>query len=137
MKATSIFMLPVLNLAFLFTDQPGMTTHSQAATTIQQSPVNSFSFFRTHRQGRGITANWGMSPVTGISGFLLEKTYEDPNDPYANWEIVCSQPGNALRSYRFTDNHVLPGYITYRVTAYLQLGSSIISPYSTEHIVAH
>lgn len=49
-----------------------------------------FSFFRTHRQGRfGITATWGLSSENGVQMYSLERTYEDPSDPYANWETIC------------------------------------------------
>ena len=32
-----------------------------------------FTFFRTHRQGRGITASWGVASGAGIVGFQLQK----------------------------------------------------------------
>ena len=96
-----------------------------------------FSFFRTHRQARGIMTTWGLTTNAGVSGFVVERTYEDPNDPYANWEIICSMPCGPGRSFKYHDLNVSPGFISYRVIAYLQVGGSLMSLISTEHIVQH
>ena len=96
-----------------------------------------FSFFRTHRQGQGIMATWGLANNQGVAGFIVQKTYEDPNDPYSNWENICSVPCGAGRSFKYHDLNVFPGFITYRVVAYLQGGGSFMSQISTEHIVQH
>ena len=101
--------------------------------------ASNFEFFRTHRQGRAaITSTWGITtPGNDVSGFLVEKTYEDPADPYANWEMVSSMPNAGSRSSKCTDNNVFPGFISYRVTAILLTGGSYTSPVSTVHIVSH
>jgi hypothetical protein len=78
-----------------------------------------------------------MTASNGISCFILERTYEDPNDPYAEWSYVCNQACTGNRSYKFTDGNVSPGFISYRVTAMLQGGGTIVSGISTEHIVSH
>lgn len=96
-----------------------------------------FDFFRTHRQGRaGITATWGF-PATGATGFVVERTYDDPSDPYASWDIVAALPCTGAKSYRCTDNGVYPGFISYRVTAQLTGGGTLETPVSTVHIVSH
>jgi hypothetical protein len=96
-----------------------------------------FNFFRTHRQGRGITATWGLTMNHGVSGFVVQRTYEDPNDPYSNWENVGAIPCGSERSYRYQDLNVSPGFISYRVIAYLQQGGSMMSETSTIRIVSH
>ena len=96
-----------------------------------------FSFFRTHRQGQGIMATWGLTSNQGVTGFVVQKTYEDPNDPYSNWENIGAVPCGAGRSFKYHDLNVFPGFITYRVLAYLQGGGSFVSQISTEHIVQH
>ena len=101
------------------------------------TPNPNFSFFRTHRQAGGIMATWGLNSNQGVSGFVVEKTYEDPNDPYANWEIICSMPCGPGRSFKHHDLNVSPGFISYRVIAFLQTGGSLMSLISTEHIVQH
>lgn len=99
--------------------------------------VPDFAFFRTHRQGRGITASWGLNQNAGVSGFVVQKTYEDPFDPYASWDNIHSMPCSSNRSYKHHDETVSPGFISYRVIGYLQGGGSIISQISTERIVSH
>ena len=102
------------------------------------TPINpNFSFFRTHRQGQGIMTTWGLTTNTGVSGFVVEKTYEDPSDYYANWETICSMPCGPGRSFKYHDLNVSPGFISYRVIAFLQTGGSVMSLISTEHIVQH
>jgi hypothetical protein len=134
----SLFIAPAFVLAMLSSlGHQGIANHPQELVIKQTAPVGNFSFFRTHRQGKGITSTWAMTTDDGITGFIVEKTYEDPSDPYASWECVCTQPCNSTRSYKFTDNNIFPGFITYRVTAFMQLGGTIVSENSTEHVVAH
>ncbi|MBI5372470.1 MAG: hypothetical protein HZA79_10650 [Sphingobacteriales bacterium] len=97
-----------------------------------------FDFFRTHRQGKdGITSTWGFSSGEAITGFILERTYEDPADPYAYWETVALVPASGLRSYKATDTNVFPGFISYRVTAVRENTVVAVSDVSTVHIVSH
>lgn len=96
-----------------------------------------FSFFRTHRQGRGIMTTWGLTSNAGVTGFVVQKTYEDPADPYAYWEDIGAIPCGASRSFKRHDLNVSPGFISYRVIAYLLSGGPIVSAISTEHIISH
>ena len=97
----------------------------------------SFDFFRTHRQGRGITSSWGLTSNAGVTGFVVRRTYEDPNDEYAEWTIVYSLPAGNLRSFKCTDDGVTAGMVSYQVLAMLQGGGMIASPISIERIVSH
>lgn len=115
----------VINTAWI-TPTPAISTTNESTITAVAEP--GFSFFRVHRQGRNaVTATWGLSSSDGVSGFLVEKTYEDPSDPYAYWETVSTMPCTGARSYKCTDNGVFPGVITYRVTAHLNDGRAVIS----------
>ena len=118
---TKIFIAAIL-LAFI----------SIAATPI----VNGFDFVRSHRQGRGATITWAYS-TPGASNFALQRTYEDPSDPYAVWEPVCSMDCNSSRSYKHTDENVYPGYISYRVVALMNDGTTTMSDITTVRIVRH
>ena len=115
------------------------STYKEVTTVKKVSVASAFSFFRNHRQGRaGITATWTITtPGNDVAGFIVEKTYEDPADPYAIWEIVSAMPNAGSRSFKCTDNNVFPGYISYIVTATLMAGGSYVSPVSTVHIVSH
>ena len=118
---------------------PGYQTKTTGnpGATMTKSAVGEFSFFRTHRQGKGIAATWGLSAESGIVGFRVEKTYEDPTDPYAVWEDVENVGCNGSRSYKCVDKSVFPGNISYRVVAQKANGSTVESPISTVRIVSH
>ena len=96
-----------------------------------------FAFFRTHRQGKGVTAVWGLTSNAGVCGFTLQRTYQDPNDPYSMWEDVNSFVGGSSRSFTYTDENVFPGYIYYRVTAWMYDGNSVTSEIAGVKIVSH
>jgi hypothetical protein len=97
-----------------------------------------FSFFRTHRQGKnGVTSTWGMNSENGAMSYSLMKTYEDPTDPYAYWEEVCSTPCTSSRSYKWTDENVSPGFISYCVVAHMSDGSNVTTGVNTIRIVSH
>jgi hypothetical protein len=111
---------------------------SAGKTEIAKANLNeSFSFFRTHRQGKGITATWGLFSNSGVTDFLVQRTYEDPTDPYANWTDVSTVECVNNRSFKVIDPNVLPGYISYRVVAMNGFTQVDISDISTEHIVQH
>lgn len=96
-----------------------------------------FDFYRTHRQGKdGITATWGYSGG-GVTGYVVERTYEDATDPYAFWETVALVAETGARSYKFTNTNVTPGFISYRVKAMNGLNVVAVTEVSTVHIVAH
>jgi hypothetical protein len=110
---------------------------SSKANVITKATFNGFAFFRTHRQGKdGITSTWGMSTESGITGYIIQRTYLDPSDPYG-WEDVCAMPCNSSRSYKWTDENVYPGYISYRIIAVSSGSPDIVSDINTIHIVGH
>lgn len=104
----------------------------KAALTINPT----FAFLRTHRMSKSVVATWGLSSNDGVASFQVQRTYEDPTDPYSVWEEICNLPCSASRSYKHTDNNVLPGYIHYRVIAVMTDGSSVISEVATARIVS-
>lgn len=99
-----------------------------------QGPV--FTSFSTHRQGKGIALTWSVESTAGVVNFTIQKTYEDVTDPYAVWEDVTSLPEDGSRSYKFTDDNVFPGFISYRITATLIDGTTVQSGISTVQIVS-
>lgn len=105
-------------------------------TAVAATPT--FNSFRTHRQGKlGVTSTWDLSSENGVLNYSLLRTYEDPTDPYANWETVTVTGATNARSYKFTDTNVFPGYITYCVVASMSGGGEVMSPLSTIRIVSH
>jgi len=110
---------------------------SIAATPIPEKPTSDgFSFVRTHRQGKGAEVSWSFSS-TNASGFAVQRTNEDPNDPYSVWIDVSSVNCNSSRSYKCHDENPFPGLINYRVIAVMSDGNTITSDVSTVKIMAH
>jgi hypothetical protein len=106
-------------------------------TVVTTNTGENFSFFRTHRQGKGITSTWGLISNEGITGFVVQQTYEDPTDPYAYWSDLASIPCTDDRSFKYTDKNVFPGFISYRIVA--MSGTSVVdvTEISTVHIIQH
>ena len=98
---------------------------------------DAFTSLRSHRKGKGAEVSWSFSSSSGVSGFVVERTNEDPNDPYSVWVTVGSQGCNGSRSYKCCDETPFPGYVNYRVTAVLNNGTTIQSGVSVVHIASH
>jgi hypothetical protein len=95
-----------------------------------------FSFVRSHRQGRGAEISWAFSS-SNASGFAVQRTNEDPNDPYSVWIDVSNVACNSSRSYKCHDDNPFPGFINYRVIAIMNDGSTMTSQLSVLHIMSH
>ncbi len=105
--------------------------------SFRQSVPPSFAFLRGHRQGKSANVTWGMSSNAGINRFDVECTYEDPNDPYSNWEVRGTTPNGNVRSFNFVDRDILPGTMHYRIVARMNDGSSVVSDVETIRIATH
>ncbi|MBL7740514.1 MAG: hypothetical protein JNK14_14950 [Chitinophagaceae bacterium] len=123
----------------LFHTQGSLSSFPDNKSAVVSAPQNTeFSFFRTHRQGKNdITATWGLTSVDGVVSFIVQKTYQDPADPYSYWEDVTTVIANPSRSFKYTDENVLPGQMYYRITAMMADGSSVISEVSGVRILSH
>ena len=108
----------------------------KASTKNENKTVDGFSFVRTHRQGRGADVSWSFIS-SNVSGFTVQRTNEDPNDPYSVWIDVSSVGYNSTRSYKAHDDNPFPGFINYRVIAVMSDGSTMASQVSTVHIMSH
>ncbi|MCW3117771.1 MAG: hypothetical protein JWM28_1853 [Chitinophagaceae bacterium] len=135
---TKSFLFAFLTMVIATNASPVRKNLTGPLITVKE--VSSFSadlsFFRTHRQGKGVSVNWGITSSEGVTGFIIQKTYEDPGDPYSMWEDVASVSCNALRSYKCEDENVYPGFISYRIIIVQSNGSKISSAVSTVHIVS-
>lgn len=97
-----------------------------------------FNFVHAHRQGRGVTVAWSSTVNSSVvSSFTVMRTYEDPNDPYAVWDVVNTLSCNNGRNYRSTDANVAPGTISYVVVASLTSSGTEVSEIRTVRIVQH
>jgi hypothetical protein len=115
MKTKFLFILTfavLLNAAWI---SPAAKPRSKDKAEIAKA--GNFSYFRLHRQGRsGVASTWAVNSSQGISGFVLQKTYEYP-DEYATWENIYEVGCGNGNSYGYVDPEVFPGNISYRVIA--------------------
>ncbi len=131
---TKISIIAIIVIAFI-TISATPVRFSRPQTGLQKTS-NGFSFIRTHRQGKGTAITWAFTSGNA-AGFTVQRTYGDPTDPYEFWEAVSNTPCNGSRSYKCHDENVFPGFISYRVIALLNDGSTESSEISTVRIVAH
>lgn len=131
-------ILILSTLVFLGGTVPGSNPVATEKVETVNEQTTSFAFFRTHRQGKaGVTATWGLNNNSGVSEFILKRTYEDPYDEYAEWHVVTMMPCNSARSFKFTESPVSPGMISYQVVAVMNNGATVTSPVLTQRIVSH
>jgi len=130
----------ILSLAFMAINSPDAVLTNQSSENglkkVTKPQSTDFDFFRTHHQGKGITASWGLTTNSGTACFMVQRTYEDPTDPYAFWEDLNYVACTSARSFKWTDDNVFPGYISYRIAAYQLDGSTIYSPINQVRIVS-
>jgi len=93
----------------------------------KKSLAPSFAFVRGHKQGKNHTVTWGMNNNAGISNFIVECTYEDPNDTYSVWQTAGITPCTSSPIFKFIDSPVLPGVLSYRIVAIMNDNSTIVS----------
>ncbi|MDP4263582.1 MAG: hypothetical protein Q8941_13730 [Bacteroidota bacterium] len=140
MKAQVVFLsiaiLAVNSSGTIYSSLTEKSLSNQSGVLMKKQNTD-FAFFRTHRQGKGVESVWGLTSIDGVAGFLVQRTYDDPTDPYAMWEDLGSVPSSPFRSFKYIDQTVFPGYINYRIKAMMADGSSIISEVSGVRIVSH
>jgi len=133
MKAITVFVIGAL-VSFSIAAAP-----APAKVVLPKHVSGSFDGFsslRSHRQGKGADVSWSFSSANTI-GFSVQRTNEDPTDPYSVWVTVGTIGYNSSRSYKCHDENPNPGFINYRVTAVMNDQSTVTSPVTTVHIAAH
>ena len=132
----TITFLAICSLVF-FSIAAAPAPEKETSVKNANKAADGFTTLRSHRKGKGAEITWSFSSSSGVSGFIVERTNEDPNDTYSVWVTVGSQACDGSRSYKCCDGSPFPGYINYRVTAVLSNGTTITSGVSTVHIAAH
>jgi hypothetical protein len=77
---------------------------------------------------------WSFANETGIVKYEVVRTYNEPTDPYAIWELVTTVNPNGSKSYKIIDSPVYPGFISYQIKAINSNGIIIKSAIITEKI---
>ena len=95
--------------------------------TISKPQHSDFVFLRTNRGCGGITTVWGVPSIDNVGCFMVQRTSDNPNDPDAVWEDLNFIASTSERWYRWTDESVPAGCVSYRIMAYLYDGNTITS----------
>lgn len=133
MKTKISIVVAIITMAFVAI---AATPIKSDAPTSSKKVTDTFSFLRTHRQGKGAVVTFGFSS-TNASGFTVQRTNEDPTDPYSVWIEVGTCPFNSSRSYKVCDANPFPGLINYRVIAVMNDGNTVTSDVSTVKLMSH
>src|SRR5258706_6122393 len=105
MKTKLSFLAAIIILLLSAWTIPAISEKSVPVLSVKKEKLfpPEFAFFRTHRQGQGIMATWGLTDNQSVNGFVVQRTYEDPNDPYSVWEDICAMPCGNGRSFNHHD----------------------------------
>ena len=128
----SALAVSIMSTAFTSEKKPVLLSNQSKVTAL----TNDFDFVRGQRQGKSITLTWGMTSNADLVGFDIEKTNEDPNDPYSVWQVVGSVAGSDARSFKLNDQSVNPGQTNYRITAWYSDSRSSTSEVLTVKIMS-
>ncbi len=90
---------------------PAVATPVYSSYATVKPPSGSFSFFRVHRQGPGISLSWA-SASSNVVQFIIERSYDGEF-----FDVIGGMGCTGTNTHRFSDNDVFPGLIHYRVTA--------------------
>jgi hypothetical protein len=133
----TLISFSVIAIFFIATSATPIKQPTQS-TLSQSKFADEFTLLRAHHQGKGASITWAFSSANA-GGFIIERTYEDPTDPYSVWETVANVDAGAgtAHSYKYIDESVFPGFVNYRITACMNLGYTVMSQVATVHIVSH
>jgi len=133
MKTITSFVLTgclfiVTTAATPVTKQPG-SKKNPSATSVK---ATMFQRFLVHRQHNDAALAWAMTSNEGVTGFIIERSYDGTYFDYLDATEVDNGAWN-----RYRDASVSPGYIYYRVIAVMDDGTTITSPIEMVRIVRH
>ncbi len=135
MKNILVIAISSLSLSgFSFTPVPA--DESKQITTVQDAaPVQEmFGYLRVHRQGKGVSVNWGIISSADVAGFRVERSYDVD---FFGSEIINQVQCNGSLKYSWKDESVFPGYIYYRIGCVMNDGTIHYSAVDKVRIVQH
>jgi len=126
--------LIVFSVAFIsFTGFTFSDDYNNTGITVKSQPVQeTFKYFRIHRQAKNVVLNWGLSSVSGVSGIIIERSYD--GDFY---DVINQMPVTNELKYTWKDLGVFPGIIFYRIGCIMPDGRIAYSQIETIRIVSH
>jgi len=112
---------------------PPSNSANQEVKVISSKQTSEFGFFRAHRQGKnGAALAWGITSLTGVSGFAVERSYDGEF-----FETINQIPCNGELKHTCKDQNVFPGYIYYRIACVMDDASVLYSQVEIVRIVQH
>ena len=127
MPLLKILLLPVL----MFFGQPSVTVEQLPATS-NYAKQELFKYVRSHRQGKNIVINWGVTSISNVHHY--EVYHSELGDFYDRLQDVYP---NGLLKRTFVQEAVLPGYHYYYIKAIMHVGAPVDSPVDIVRIVGH
>lgn len=129
MKKLIVFVVAFISFTgFTFSD-----TNNNISTTVkEQNLQETFKYFRIHRQAKNVVLNWGLSSASGVTGFIIERSYD--GDFY---DVINQMSSTTELKYTWKDLGVFPGVIYYRIGCIMIDGRVTYSPIETIRIVSH
>lgn len=118
MKTSAIFLIAC---TLVFTKTYGSPETGKINTStylLKETMAGNFVRLDAHRQQQGVGLSWTMLTSAGITGFVIERSYDG-----IYFEEIDQVGSEASGRNRYNDNAVYPGYIYYRVTAIMENGS--------------
>jgi hypothetical protein len=125
-----LFVFGLFYLAFTgysFSYKPVSDLPSDKSVKTFQS---AFDYFRIHRQAKNVVLNWGITSSAGVTGFVLERSYDGEN-----FDIIGEVPCNNAVKFSWKDMSVFPGIIYYRIGCMSTIGRVTYSEVEVIRIV--
>lgn len=131
MKTLPGFLCSVMLLcnSTFATEVPSSNIFSKSNSEITVAQ-NMFGYLRVHRQGKGVSINWGTTSMSGIAYFIIERSYDGEF-----FDPIHQVTMNGSNRQTWLDASVFPGYIHYRIVCVLTDGTEYYSETDTVRIV--
>jgi hypothetical protein len=134
MKKLFVFAVAFISFTgFTFSGKYDLKPNKPTASVTVAQAVETFSYFRTHRQAKNVVLSWGVTSISGVTGFVIERSYDGEF-----FEAINQVSSNTDLKYSWKDLSVFAGYIYYRVGIVMPDGRiSSYSPVDVVRIVSH
>jgi len=105
-----LFVFGLFYLAFTGYSFSGKPVSNSPAANSVKTFQSAFDYFRIHRQAKNVVLNWGITSSAGVTGFILERSYDGEF-----FDVISEVPSNNTVKYSWKDLSVFPGTIYYRI----------------------
>jgi hypothetical protein len=131
----SIVLIAFTSLAlngFSITKQTATENNFPLSQSVSAATQDMFGYFRTHRQGKGVSLNWSVTSMHEVAGFIVERSYDGDF-----FEVISQLQATSSMKYSWKDEGVFPGYTHYRIGCVMSDGTTHYTPVEIIRIVKH